>query len=136
MRQTLKAHALTVTQLEFSPNDKYLLSVSRDRTWSIFFENNPERTFSTLRFTLFLFVVHSFELLERSTKQTGAHSRIIWACSWSFDSRYFITASRDKTISVWNLQEAGKTTITNRGVLNSHDSITATDFSPYMFPNG
>lgn len=34
--QTLEGHALTVTHIEFSHDSRYLLTVSRDRTWILY----------------------------------------------------------------------------------------------------
>lgn len=84
--QKLVSHNLTVTQLAFSPDSKKLLSVSRDRTWSLFD---------------FDVATNLFVLISKSDKHTGIHSRIIWCCGWSHDSLYFVTGSRDGKLVVW-----------------------------------
>ena len=74
----LRGHKLTIVQLEFSHDDQYLLSCSRDRQWCLF-----RRVESSM----------NFELLK---KFKDAHSRIIWGISWSHDDHLFATGSREK----------------------------------------
>uniref|UniRef100_A0A3P8VKF9 Elongator complex protein 2 n=1 Tax=Cynoglossus semilaevis TaxID=244447 RepID=A0A3P8VKF9_CYNSE len=89
--QTLRCHSLTVTQMAFSPDGQLLLAVSRDRTWSLWRRSgstpeSPEPQFS---------------LHAHTGKDTAVHSRIIWSCDWTPDSKYFVTSSRDKKVIVW-----------------------------------
>lgn len=83
--QKLVSHQLTVTQMKFSPDDRYLLSVSRDRRWSLFKEEDE-----------------SYVLIVTSTKKESPHTRIIWCCAWTQDSNYFATGSRDGKVSIWS----------------------------------
>ena len=85
----LAAHKLTVVQLEFSKNDQYLLSCSRDRQWALFERSEDPAT------------PFKFDLLKL---EKDAHSRIIWGISWSHDDALFATASREKqhSVKVWN----------------------------------
>ncbi|KAL7994080.1 putative elongator complex protein [Plasmopara halstedii] len=73
----------SVVQLAFSQNDKFLLSVSKDRHFCLYErEEGPER---------------KFKLLER----VKAHKRIIWSCSWAPNSALFALGSRDQSFSLW-----------------------------------
>lgn len=134
--QKLTSHQLTVTQLRFSPNDKWLLSVSRDRRWSVF-ENCAEPSDTGAND-----VSCNFQLNATTDKKNGVHSRIIWTCDWSHDNRYFATGSRDSKIVAWT--ESATSTGTSLAKWHSHsvqefsktDSVTALAFARAFAPNG
>ncbi|XP_065839908.1 elongator complex protein 2-like [Oscarella lobularis] len=116
--QCLSAHALTVTQMGFSRRrgGERLLTVSRDRTWSLWRREEDNH----------------FELEYRAEKKAAGHSRIIWTCSWSLDDLYFATGSRDKKVIVWGFDE--RKWIPASPPLEASDSVTALDFSPRKSP--
>ncbi|XP_025894159.1 elongator complex protein 2 isoform X2 [Nothoprocta perdicaria] len=93
--QSLTFHNLTVTQLAFSPNDQLLLAVSRDRNWSLWKEQDSSESGPV------------FSCCAYTDKTTAVHSRIIWSCDWTPDSKYFVTGSRDKKVLVWGRCEWG-----------------------------
>ncbi|GAA5824680.1 hypothetical protein JCM5353_000803 [Sporobolomyces roseus] len=89
----LEGHSLTITKLAFSGNDRWLLSVSRDRSWRIYERVKAEKEGDE-------------ELGYRSSAVgSKAHARIIWDACWSTDieeeESWFATASRDKTVKLW-----------------------------------
>ncbi|KAK4789130.1 hypothetical protein SAY86_020449 [Trapa natans] len=81
----LHSHSLTVTQMEFSHDNKMLLAVSRDRQFSVFLINRTE----------------SGEVTHLLLSRQEAHKRIIWTCSWNPFGHEFATGSRDKTVKIW-----------------------------------
>lgn len=70
--------------MKFSPDSNNLLSVSRDRRWSLFSKTMDG----------------NFELVATTDKKTGVHSRIIWTCAWSHDSNYFATGNCFFTLNI------------------------------------
>ncbi|KFK36003.1 hypothetical protein AALP_AA4G065100 [Arabis alpina] len=84
----LQSHSLTVTHLEFSSDDTLLLSVSRDRHFSVF---SIQRT-------------DNDEVSHKLMAKIEAHKRIIWACSWNPFGHQFATSSRDKTVKIWSIE--------------------------------
>ena len=89
IKPPLAAHTLTVTKIKFSRDNKYLLSVGRDRQWALFIrsiENSP-----------------SYVLFKKNPK---GHARMILDASWG-PSTYsiFATAGRDKLAKIWQIKE-------------------------------
>ncbi|KAK9294880.1 hypothetical protein QLX08_010632 [Tetragonisca angustula] len=109
--QKLMSHQLTVTQMEFSPNNKYLLSVSRDRRWSLFECKD-----------------NMYTLIAASLKKDNLHTRIIWCCSWTYDSSFFATGSRDGKIGIWNPNFTDDKIVSTTS-LDMKTSVTALAFS-------
>ncbi|QDS75887.1 hypothetical protein FKW77_002131 [Venturia effusa] len=114
IKPPLKAHSLTVTALDFSADGQYLLSVGRDRQWSIFQRacgDSPD-----------------YKLMQSNPK---GHSRMILAASWApvEAGRIFATAGRDKTVRVWKIAD-GK--IECAQTISAQAPVTAAAFLPRM----
>ncbi|XP_069675648.1 elongator complex protein 2 [Periplaneta americana] len=124
--QQLVSHQLTVTQMAFSPDDQFLLSVSRDRRWSLFQLDNNELGSK------------SYTLVASTDKKTGVHTRIIWTCCWTHDSKHFLTGSRDGKVVVWGHSRSPSETgsaLGQYGVISkplelSNQSVTALAVAP------
>ncbi|KAF9507357.1 hypothetical protein BS47DRAFT_1373915 [Hydnum rufescens UP504] len=104
----LAGHSLTVTRIAFSHDDRYILTVSRDRSWRLF-----ERQGMTVRFAP---VAHD-----------KSHARIIWDAAWTHEDHMFATAARDKTVKIW--QKNG-TTWSVIHAIKLKEGATAVDFLP------
>jgi elongator complex protein 2 len=104
----LEGHTLTIVQIEFSKDDKYILSVSRDRSWCLY-----ERDSGT------------YKLVQMEKE---AHARIIWGCSWTSDSSLFITGSRDKFVKIWAKDE--NQLFKSIFTYEFNDSVTSCNFIP------
>ncbi|KAF4619125.1 hypothetical protein D9613_005202 [Agrocybe pediades] len=107
--QPLQGHILTVTRISFSPDDKYILTVSRDRSWRLFALQEGQ-SFSPVAFD-------------------KSHGRIIWDCAWSPEGDIFATASRDKTVRVWKQSEKNWNAITT---IKTPQPATAVAFYPKL----
>lgn len=117
--------------MKFSPDNKWLLSVSRDRRWALFENQSSDGSYD-------------FRLITMPDKKNGIHSRIIWTCDWSHDSKLFATGSRDGKCVVWKFGDAlrtahGDVNASLGGVIAMHtielknQSITAVAFSHWNF---
>jgi elongator complex protein 2 len=90
--QCLLGHALGVTRLRFNAQGDRLVTVSRDRSWRMYRRKED--------------VDSGQEPFELECVGQEAHSRIIYDVAWIDDER-FATASRDKTVKIWQTQREG-----------------------------
>lgn len=101
--------------------------MSRDRTWSLFKQKETSSP--------------SFSCIAKTDKKSAIHTRIIWACAWSHDDKYFTTVSRDKKVIVWGVTSSeftppGASDSVQYGPccvpLELPDSVTAVDMAPVL----
>ena len=115
----LVAHALTITALRFSPDDKFLLSVGRDRQCAIFARDDTQET--------------SYTLVAKDLK---AHSRMLLDAAWAPTEagHVFATAGRDKNVHIWQPQEseAGSWQLERKATISATFSVTAVAFLPTL----
>ncbi|EPQ59532.1 WD40 repeat-like protein [Gloeophyllum trabeum ATCC 11539] len=106
--QPLQGHSLTVTRIAFSPDDRYILTVSRDRSWRLF-EAQADSSFAPIA-------------------ADKSHSRIIWDCAWAQEGDVFATASRDKTVKIWRLGDDSSRWV-SIATLKTKEAATAVAFN-------
>eukprot|EP01147_Barroeca_monosierra_P008732 gene8732-1115_t len=87
----LPGHNLSVIKMAFSPDDHWLVSVSRDRSICIF-----KRTETDVG-----------PRYKPSSCKLKAHDRIIWDISW-INENMFVSASRDKQVKAWRVSDDGE----------------------------
>lgn len=109
VKPSLTAHSLTVTCLRFSSDDRYLLSVGRDRQWVVFEVEEPGSEFYHIKHT-----------------NSKGHSRTILAASWAplQAGVVFATAGRDKVTRIWKQKLDG---IDCSATLAAASPVTAVD---------
>ncbi|KAI1391233.1 WD40 repeat-like protein [Hypoxylon trugodes] len=115
VKPPLTAHSLTTTRLRFSPDDRYLLSVGRDRQWVVFERDNENK--------------QSYKLMQSNPK---GHSRMILDASWAplTGSVVFATAGRDKQVKIWRQAstDPADSDITCVTTIPETHPVTAIDF--------
>ena len=122
VKPALTAHSLTVTCLRFSEDDRYLLSVGRDRQLAIF-ERDQSCTV--------LYKLHIQNL--------KGHSRMILNASWApVDAgRIFATAGRDKAVKIWKLvSDSTEARVDCVNTLALVSPVTAIDVFPQLMKDG
>ncbi|KAB8291590.1 hypothetical protein EYC80_006390 [Monilinia laxa] len=117
VKPPLTAHSLTIARLRFSANDKYLLSVGRDRQWAIFERDASDPL--------------NYKLTESNPK---GHTRMILDAAWAPapTSSVFATAGRDKQVKIWGKDSEG---FICKATIPEEHPVTAIDFFDAMVGN-
>ncbi|KAK0626870.1 WD40-repeat-containing domain protein [Immersiella caudata] len=121
LRPPLAAHTLTVTRLRFSPDDKHLLSVGRDRQWAVFVRDTDNGTEVQKQ---------GYTLRQANAK---GHTRMILDAAWAPRGEMFATAGRDKMVKVWI---GGKDGFALALGLAMDHAVTALDFAEGVKEDG
>ncbi|HPG72943.1 MAG TPA: AAA family ATPase, partial [Bacteroidales bacterium] len=82
--QKLSSHRAPVTSVCFSPDEKWLLTASKDSTVQVWKYNETKNEY--LKFVLL----------------TG-HTDVVWSAVFNKESNYILTASADSTVRMWKL---------------------------------
>lgn len=121
----ITAHESTVVCIRFSPSDRFIMSVSKDRGLCIS-ERSDDGLYQPI-------ILHK-----------NAHKRIIWDCSW-FSDAAIATGSRDGVCKVWDLgpQSADGSQSTELALVNLFEfrpfdgiAVTTLDVAPVRFIDG
>ncbi|KAJ4351207.1 Elongator subunit elp2 [Didymosphaeria variabile] len=104
IKPALKAHSLTVTALQFSPDDRFLLSVGRDRQWVVW-EKGEDGVYA----------------LKHANPK--GHTRMILGAAWTpLVQPTFLTAGRDKSVKMWQIEGEG---VELKGSVAASAAVTA-----------
>lgn len=118
IRPPLTAHSLTATRLRFSHDDRYILSVGRDRQWAVFKRDAEDpRTY------------------HPAQANPKGHTRMILDCAWApSETPLFATAGRDKQVRIWSSPVDGSGTLqfAQTVAIPSETPVTAVDFLPRL----
>ncbi|KAK3995075.1 Elongator complex protein 2 [Cladorrhinum sp. PSN332] len=125
IRPPLQAHSLTVTRVRFSFDDRYLVSVGRDRQWTVFEKTATEET------------GQEYKLVQAKEK---GHTRMILDAAWApllleTGERVFATAGRDKQVKVW-IKKKDREQFELGKAVAEEQPVTALDFLPEVTKDG
>ena len=100
-----QGHDNAVISIAFSPDGRYIISSSLDKSIKVWDVQNSFSNIKTLK----------------------GHDNYVYSVAFSPDGRYIISGSRDKSIKVWDVQN----NFSNIKTLKGHsDGITSVAFSP------
>ncbi|KAI5924274.1 RNA polymerase II Elongator subunit [Camillea tinctor] len=132
IKPPLAAHTLTATRLRFSPDDRFLLSVGRDRQWAVFARKaaSPDEGSEQSKNRV------GYELAQCNPK---GHSRMILDAAWApTGPLVFATAGRDKQVKVWRggVDPSPAEDIACVATIPETHPVTAVDFLPRADKDG